>query len=53
MLFDTMDCSAVESAIEMGEDSFIMDDPERNSERGGARIGGTSLRALVVVLLGV
>ena len=53
MLLDTINCSVVESAIEMGEDSFIMDDPERNSERGGARIGGTSLRSLVVVPVGV
>ena len=44
MSFDAIDCSAVESAIDMDEDSFIMEYPERNGERGGAGIEGTSLR---------
>ena len=48
MLFDGIDFSAIESAIDMGEDSFIMDDAERNGERGG-----TSLQSPVVVLVGV
>ena len=43
MLFDAIDCSAVESAIDMGEGSFI-GDAESNGERGGAGIEGTSLR---------
>ena len=48
MLFDGIDFSAIESAIDMGEDSFIMDDAERNGERGGP-----SLQSPVVVLVGV
>ena len=44
MSFDAIDCSAVGSAIDMDEDSFIMEYPERNGERGGAGIEGTSLR---------
>ena len=53
MLPGTIDCSVVKSVVDMGEDSFIMDDVGRNGERGGVRIGDTSLRSLVVVLMGV
>ena len=37
MLFDAIDCSAVESAIDMGEDSFIME--TRNAMANGEARG--------------
>lgn len=44
ILFDAIDCSAVESAIDMGEDLVIMETRNAMADGGGAGIGGTSLR---------